>query len=167
MNDFVAIDVETANQNPTSICAVGAVKVTGGYISDRFYTLVHPIPNFYIRRFTEEIHGISRADTDSAPTMIQVWQKLGPWIGTLPLVAHNCRFDQSCLRATLRHFGCYDLDNHTFLCTLQQARRTIPRSICASFSLPALADFLGIPFNNHHNALSDAEACAKIAMTIL
>ncbi len=30
MNDFVAIDVETANREPSSICAIGAVKVRDG-----------------------------------------------------------------------------------------------------------------------------------------
>ncbi|MDE6571886.1 MAG: exonuclease, partial [Duncaniella sp.] len=54
-----------------------------------------------------------------------------------------------------------------FFCTLEKSRRTFPRSVVGSFSLPNLCEFMGIPFNNHHNALADAEACAKIAMTIL
>ncbi len=63
MDNFVAIDVETANNHPTSICAIGAVKVTDGSITDRFYELVCPEPNFYFRHFTENIHGIGRRDT--------------------------------------------------------------------------------------------------------
>ena len=46
MDNFVAIDVETANGEPTSICAIGAVKVTDGVITDRFYELVRPTPNY-------------------------------------------------------------------------------------------------------------------------
>lgn len=167
MTDFVAIDVETANNQPTSICAVGAVKVRGGAIVDTFYRLVKPEPNYYFRYFTENIHGISRADTDDAPVFPEVWRDLEPWVGNLPLVAHNSRFDRGCLRAALRCYGCGDIDGHPFYCTLSQARRTIPRTLCASFSLPSLADFMGIPFDNHHNALADAEACAKIAMSLL
>ena len=53
MDNFVAIDVETANYQPTSICSIGAVKVKGGVIVDSFYTLVQPEPNYYIRRFTQ------------------------------------------------------------------------------------------------------------------
>lgn len=49
MNDFVAIDVETANNAPSSICAIGAVKVTDGCIVDRFYELVKPEPEWYYR----------------------------------------------------------------------------------------------------------------------
>ncbi|MCM1454873.1 MAG: 3'-5' exonuclease [bacterium] len=167
MTDFVAIDVETANAHRTSICAVGAVKVRGGVITDTFYRLVRPVPNYYLRRFTDDIHGLSRKDTDSAPTLDTVWQELRPWIGHLPLVAHNSAFDSTCLRHTLRYYGITDLDSHPFHCTLRQARRTIPRQLCTSFSLPSLAQFLGISFDNHHNALADAEACAKIAMTLL
>lgn len=166
MTDFVAIDVETANSERTSICAVGAVKVTGGSISDRFYTFVKPTPDYYFTKFTEEIHGISRSDTDNAPTFAEIWPQLKKFIGTLPLVAHNCRFDRGCLRATAKAYGIEFPDN-PFLCTLEKSRSMIPRSLCGSHSLPHIANFLGIPFHNHHNALADAEACAKIAMAIL
>lgn len=166
MDNFVAIDVETANNHPTSICAVGAVKVTGGVITDRFYTLVRPYPNFYFRHFTENIHGISRDLTDDKPDFAQIFPALSDFIGNLPLVAHNAPFDSSCLKATARHYGLM-LPQSTFYCTLAAARRNIPRAVCGSHSLPSVCDFLGIPFDNHHNAFADAEACAKIAMTLL
>lgn len=166
MDNFVAIDVETANQYPTSVCSIGAVKVEEGVITGSYYELVKPSPNFYIRRFTEEIHGISRADTDSARLFPDVWTSLEPFIGSLPLVAHNKSFDERCIRACFSHYG-MTYPEYDFYCTLIKARTTIPRAICGSFSLPALAHFLGIPFDNHHNALADAEACARIALTIL
>ena len=68
MDRFVAIDVETANASRSSVCAVGAVKVENGVITDRFYRLVRPYPNYYLQRFTDEIHGISRTYTDHEPT---------------------------------------------------------------------------------------------------
>jgi DNA polymerase-3 subunit epsilon len=166
MNNFVAVDVETANNHATSICAIGAVKVVDGCIVDRFYELVKPEPEYYFRFFTQNIHGISRADTENARTFDRIWADLRAFIGPLPLVAHNKKFDESCIKATCR---CYGIDYHEppFYCTLEKARTTIPRSLCASFSLPHLANFFGIPFDNHHNALADAEACAKIAMALL
>lgn len=166
MDNFVAIDVETANGERTSICSIGAVKVIDGAIADRFYELVHPYPNYYISRFTEEIHGLSRADTDSAPKFPEVWLRLKTFIDGLPLVAHNKNFDEGCLRATARHYGIV-WPSSEFMCTLAAARRNIPRTLCPSFSLPRLADFLGIPFSDHHCAIADAECCAKIAMTLL
>lgn len=166
MENFVAIDVETANNHPESICAIGAVKVVDGSITDRFYELVKPEPEYYFRYFTEEIHGISRAMTENAPTFDKVWSSLSPFIGNLPLVAHNKAFDEKCIRAAHKVYR-MDYPDYQFFCTLATARRTIPRTLCRSFSLPVLCDFLGIPFHNHHNALADAEACAKIAMALI
>lgn len=166
MDNFVAIDVETANRYPTSVCSIGAVKVTDGAVTDTFYELVRPTPNYYFRYFTEQIHGLSRADTDCARTFPEVWADLERFIGTLPLVAHNKNFDEGCIRACFRHYG-MEYPDYTFLCTLQKARTTIPRKLCGSYSLPVLANFLGIPFDNHHNALADAEACARIAQALL
>lgn len=165
MENFVALDVETANNEPSSICAIGAVKVIDGIITDRFYRLVKPEPEYYFRYFTEQIHGIDREMTADAPTFDVVWRELHRMIGRLPLVAHNKRFDEKCIRAAFRVYR-MDYPDYPFLCTVEKARRTIPRSACSSFSLPNICDFLGIPFNNHHNALADAEACAKIALAI-
>lgn len=113
-----------------------------------------------------QIHGIDRRMTENAPTFDVVWHRLHKLIGRFPLVAHNKAFDEKCIKAAFRTYG-MDYPDYTFLCTVQKARRTIPRTLCASFSLPSLCGFLGIPFSNHHNALADAEACAKIAMAIL
>lgn len=166
MENFVAIDVETANNEPSSICAIGAVKVVGGIVVEHFYELVKPEPDYYFRYFTEQIHGIDKRMTEDAPTFDVVWRRLHRMIGYLPLVAHNKAFDERCIRAAFRTYG-MDYPEYPFFCTVQKARRTIPRQVCGSFSLPSLCNFLGIPLSNHHNALADAEACAKIAMAIL
>ena len=46
MRNFVAVDVETANENPSSICAIGAVKVIDGIVTDSRYSLICPEPNY-------------------------------------------------------------------------------------------------------------------------
>lgn len=165
MNSFVAIDVETANNHPSSICAIGAVKVVDGVIVDRFYELVKPEPEFYFRYFTEEIHGIGYHDTEDSDTFDRVWCRLMPMARNLPFVAHNKAFDERCLRAAHKVYQ-MDFPDRPFFCTVVKARRAIPRTVCPSFSLPNICDFFGIPFSNHHNALADAEACAKVAMVL-
>lgn len=165
MDSFVAIDVETANNHPSSICAIGAVKVVDGVITEQFYELVKPEPEYYFRYFTEEIHGIGKADTENADTFDRVWRRLEPMIGDLPLVAHNKAFDEKCIRAAHKTY-CMDYPDYPFYCTVVKARRTIPRTLCPSFSLPNLCEFLGIPFSNHHNAMADAIGCAKIALVL-
>lgn len=165
MDNFVAIDVETANNYPTSVCSIGAVKVIDGRIVDELQRLVRPEPEYYFRYFTENIHGISKEDTKDSPLFCDVWPEFADFIGDLPLVAHNKVFDEKCIRACLQ---CYRMDyEYTFYCTLQAARRKIPRSMCSSYSLPHVCDFLGIPFYNHHDALADARAAAQIAMCCL
>ena len=47
MEDFAAIDFETANQYRSSVCSVGVVVVRGGEIIDSFYSLITPEPNYY------------------------------------------------------------------------------------------------------------------------
>lgn len=111
MDNFIAIDVETANNQPSSICAIGAVKVVDGVIADRFYQLVKPEPEWYIRHFSEEIHGIFPEDTRDAPTFDRVWMSMlehfgiaGNWDNAV-FVAHNKAFDERCLRAAFKVYG--------------------------------------------------------------
>ena len=47
MQDFAAIDFETANNERSSVCSVGVVIVKGGEIVDKFYSLIKPEPEYY------------------------------------------------------------------------------------------------------------------------
>ena len=102
LRNFTAIDFETANYRPTSICSVGLVRVRQGQIVERIHRLVRPTPNYYVRRFTEEIHGIGFEDTCDQPAFPQVWAELAPCLEGFPLVAHNKAFDERVLRETLQ-----------------------------------------------------------------
>ena len=42
--DFIAIDFETANQQPSSVCSIGVVMVRNGQVADSFYSLIQPEP---------------------------------------------------------------------------------------------------------------------------
>lgn len=165
MENFTAIDFETANTAPTSVCAVGLVVVRDGEICDRYYRLVRPEPEYYLWRFTC-IHGIALEDTAHAPCFAAIWDELRCRIGDMPLVAHNKVFDERVLRATCRMYG-LDVPDVPFYCTLQGARRAIPRRAIADYRLPTVCAYLGIDFGEHHNALDDAEGCAGIARLIL
>ena len=166
MEIFVAIDVETANSHPESICSIGAVKVKDGIIVDTFYELVKPEPEYYFRYFTESIHGIGMNDTENARTFDLVWHDIHSWLEGLPLVAHNKAFDEKCIKMAHKVYQ-MDYPAYIFYCTLIAARKQLPRQLCPSFSLPYLCDFMGILFDTHPNALAYAEACAKIALTLL
>lgn len=164
MNSFIAIDVETANYAPSSICAVGAVKVIDGVVVDSRYSLINPEPGGYHWACTK-VHGLCDKDTWDAPAFGTVWQQWRDWLGDLPLVAHNAAFDQKCIAEACR---VYRLEPPPmFYCTLRAARQQIPRGVLPSKSLDSLCDFFGIELKHHHCALDDAMACAKLAMILL
>ena len=64
LRDFIAIDFETANQEPSSVCSVGAVLVRDAQVADSFYSLIQPEPNYY-SYFCQRVHGLSQQDTDA------------------------------------------------------------------------------------------------------
>lgn len=76
------------------------------------------------------------------------------------LAAHNASFDQRVLLATCEH---YELEPppQRFLCTVALARKVW--SIRPT-RLPDVCESLDIPLSQHHDALQDARACAKIVI---
>ena len=159
MNDFAAIDFETANNERSSVCAVGVVIVRDGEIVDTFYSLIQPEPNYYSYWCTR-VHGLCCDDTDDAPIFPEVWKQIEPLIQGLPLVAHNSRFDEGCLRAVYRTYQ-MDYPDYIFLDTLRASRRALPH--LSNHQLHTVAAALGYDLKNHHHALADAEAAAWIA----
>ena len=162
MTTFAAIDFETANRHPTSICSIGVVVVENAVITRRFHELVRPVPDYH-SQWTTEIHGITWWDTRKARTFPDVWNSFAEHINGLPLVAHNSVFEESRINATLEHYG-MENPGYVFHCTCRQARKILPT--LPDHKLPTVANHFGIPLDSHHNALADAEACAKIALAI-
>jgi DNA polymerase-3 subunit epsilon len=162
MKDFAAIDFETANSHRSSVCSVGIVIVRDGVVTDKIYELIRPEPNYY-SWWATDIHGLGYNDTADAETFPDVWRKIAPHIEGLPLVAHNSRFDEGCLRRAHAHYG-MEYPEYEFHGTCRLARKTF-RGL-DNYRLPTVAAHIGFDFTNHHHALSDAEACASIAMRI-
>ena len=67
MEDFAAIDFETANWYRSSVCSIGVVIVRDGRVVEKIYRLIRPEPNFYCQWATD-IHGLSKDDTQNALT---------------------------------------------------------------------------------------------------
>jgi len=163
MLDFAAIDFETANSESSSVCSVGIVVVRGGEVVDTFYSLIQPEPNYY-NYFCQRVHGLCCRDTDDAPVFPRVWDQIEPLIEGLPLVAHNARFDQGCLKAVFRVYQ-MDYPDYVFYDTLKASRKAFPDA--PNHQLHTIAALSGFDLKNHHHALADAEAAAAIAIKIL
>jgi DNA polymerase III subunit epsilon len=161
--NFVAIDFETATERRESACAVGIVTVVEGRIEENFYTLIRPPQNRYRADFIE-IHGITAEMTESAPSFAQLYPELRKRLRERTLVAHNVPFDRAVLTQTMahHHLDITDLKIPGWICTLKLARQN-------NFKPAGLNDcckHLNIPLD-HHNALSDAQACAGVCMRLI
>ncbi len=162
LNDFAAIDFETANGHRASVCSVGIVIVREGEVADTLYRLIRPRPNFY-SYWNTRIHGMRYEDTAEAPDFAEVWPGVAPLIEGLPLVAHNSPFDEGCLRAAFQLFG-MPYPGYRFFCTCRASRRYFPQ--LPNHKLGTVAAHVGFDLQHHHHALADAEACAAIALRV-
>jgi DNA polymerase III subunit epsilon len=157
MSTFVAIDFETADNERDSACAVGLVRVEDNQIVQRVHYLIRPPRQQF--RFTH-IHGIRWQDVATQPCFGELWHDIDRLIGDADfLAAHNAPFDQGVLHACCEAHGITRPQQH-FICTVQLARKTWK---IYPTKLPNVCDYLGIALD-HHQALSDAEACARIVI---
>ena len=159
MHDFTAIDFETATSNRSSICQVGLVRVEGGTIVQELELLVQPPDNVY-SYWNTEVHGLDSEDTERSPCFEQVWDQIRPYIEGQIIVTHNGSFDFSCLRKTLEY---YHLEEPVYQgkCTMR-----LYKGKHESVKLSSLCRHYGIKLN-HHEALSDARACAELYKLLL
>ena len=156
--DFVAIDFETGNYDRDSAVALGMAKFCKGEVVDTWYSLIRP-PRLYIRPDFTAIHGLRVEDVRGAPIFANLWgSAVLPFVGALPLAAHNAAFDMGILRAL---FDCYGIapPQMKYFCSLRIARKTWPEF--TSRALTALADQFNIVYDAH-NALADARTCGDI-----
>jgi DNA polymerase-3 subunit epsilon len=157
---FLAIDFETADALPDSACAVGLVRVEGLRIVRREIRLIRPPRPEVHSTF---IHGITWGDVEGQPTFAEHWPELADMAdGVEFLAAHNAPFDRSVLRACCAAAR-LEAPGQPFICTVQLARRVWD---IRPTKLPNVAERLGLELD-HHNALSDAEACAGIVIAAL
>ena len=156
--NFTAIDFETATGYRNSACAIGLVRVESGKIVDTYCSLIRPPGNEYWSR-NVDVHGISSQDTAGVPTFMELFPDFKHFIEGRILVAHNASFDKSVLAKTMAH---YDL-NYQML-NVPQWECTLKIYRAKGFAPCKLSDCcnrLNIELN-HHEALSDAVACAHL-----
>ena len=151
---FTAIDFETACHDRASICQIGLVRVEAGAVVQELDILVQPPGNYYHPIFPP-IHGIDATRTEIAPFFHQVWEKIEPFIRDQTVVAHNMTFDGSCLNAAWQRSGIAPVA-YQAQCTYRIFKK----------SLDVLCEMHGIQLD-HHDALSDAQACAELYLISL
>jgi DNA polymerase III subunit epsilon len=154
---FVALDFETADPMRDSACALALVRVEGSRIVARETRLLRPPRREF---WFTHIHGITWRMVEGEAPFGDAWPAMEPLLeGADFLAAHNAVFDRSVMRACCERAG-LAAPPSPYLCTVKLARRVW--SIHPT-RLPDVCHRLDIPLR-HHDAASDAEACARIVI---
>lgn len=157
-SEFVVFDIETTGFSAVhnKIIEIGAVKVRGTEIIDRFSTFVdpkEPIPH----RITA-LTSIDDSMVRGQETIEQVLPKFLDFARGCVLVAHNAGFDTSFIReACKRQELEYDFSH---VDTVELSRVLLPH--LANYKLHTVAKDLGVSLQHHHRAVDDAECTAHI-----
>ena len=163
--DFVVVDVEAtgAKTPPNRLIELGAYRIRGGRIVDKFLQLVNPeIP---IPRFVVTLTGISNEMVKRAPVFAEVAPQWLDFVSDSVLVAHNAPFDTSFLNHEIsRVYPGHRMVN-PHLCTVRLSRRVLPD--IPNHRLDTIAAHFSIPIVSRHRAGSDALATAEIFLLLL
>jgi len=157
--DYVVFDIETTGLEPTQheITEIGAIKLKGSEVVGVFSSLVrpgNPIPA-EITRFT----GIDDQMVQDSPSISEVLPRFIEFINDAPLIAHNAEFDAAFIKQNLKKHLNKDLFNPV-ICTVKVSRYLFPD--LENHKLHTVARRLGIPVENRHRAMGDAEATYQI-----
>lgn len=155
---YVVFDLETTGFSPINnrIIEIGAVKVSGGKITERFSTFVNPqVP---IPFKIEELTGIKDDMVLSAPAIEEVLPEFLEFCRGGVMVAHNAGFDMSFISKNCerQNLPC----EYTVIDTVALARVLLPQ--LNRFKLDTVAKALKISLENHHRAVDDAACTAEI-----
>ena len=167
---FVGIDFETLFPQRVTACSVGMVKYINGVIVDRFYTLIRP-PFDYPGKcggVLTWVHGLTIDMVKDAKTFKEILPEMENFVGGLPLVAHNACVERACIHDASAFYGIQTkLDFENIFDTLVLSRQAetklgISEEGPGTHQLDAVCKRFGIPGNNHHNALADAEMSGNL-----
>ena len=163
--EFMVLDVEATHERrvPARIIEIGAYRVRGGKILDGFETLINP--EIGVSKFLANLTGISSEMVLTAPRFADIAHEWLAFIGDGVLVAHNANFDLPLLNREIgRVFPGYRIRN-THLCTIDLARRLIPR--VETHGLDSLVAYFGLEVPRRHRAADDARATAQVLLRLL
>lgn len=162
-HNFVALDLETATAERSSICQIGITEVINGVPQESKSWLVQPEGNEY-DSMNIFIHGITPEDTKDSPSFPEVWKDIEPYLSGKIVVAHNTAFDMYALRNAFDKYG-IGYPTFDYFCTLRIARYIVKG--CYSYSLDIVSEYLGMNMEVHHKADSDSLGCAKLLLKCL
>ena len=157
-DEFIVFDIETTGLSSRNdkITEIGAVKIKDGEIVDNYSSLINPerdIPEKIIK-----MTGITDEMVKDKPTVETILPEFLKFIGDRPVVAHNADFDIAFIRENMKRID--KAFTNTTIDTLNLSRVLLPD--LKRHRLNIVAKELNIPLLNHHRAVDDANATARI-----
>ncbi|MBW4028762.1 MAG: hypothetical protein HIU93_15430 [Acidobacteria bacterium] len=156
--EFVAVDVETANHSPASICQIGIACFRNGLPAETWGVLVNPEAPFLSSN--TRIHGIGPQDVSGSPT----WPELRPKLRSLledRTIASHTHFDQTAMNGADMRYGLSAISVAGWLDTCGIARRVWPH--LANHKLTSLARNFGLSYRAH-DAIDDALCAGQVLL---
>ncbi len=164
--EYVVFDLETTGLSSEydKIIEFGAVKIKNNTIIDSLQMFINPeqeLSNQIIN-----LTKISQAEVNRAKTIDEEMSKILNFIGELPIVAHNAKFDIGFLEKSMLDLNLGKLKN-TIIDTMLLSRAINPQR--RYHSLGSVARFYNISYDNFvaHRADYDAEVTANVFLSML
>ena len=136
--NFIALDVETANPDMSSICQIGIAKFNEGQISEEWTSLINP--NDYFDHKNICIHGITEDDVVECPTFPQIIEKLEYFLNNTICVSHT-HFDRVSIDRALTKYKLNKF-NIVWLDSAKVARRTWEECAWSGYGLKNVCDII-------------------------
>jgi DNA polymerase III subunit epsilon len=159
---FVAIDVETANADMSSICQVGVAHFNEGKVFREWSTLVDP--EDYFDGMNVSIHGIDEDMVRGKPKLPQVADRLREELERRVCVCHT-HFDRVALKQAYTKYQLVPITT-SWLDSARVARRTWKDIAYKGYGLANVCKMIGYEFN-HHDALADAKAAGQVLLAAI
>lgn len=159
---YVVFDLETTGFNAggaDSIIEIGAVKIDNGEITDRFDELINPGRKLPAK--ITELTNITDEMLEGKDNEENAVKRFKEWVGDLPMVAHNAKFDVSFIVMAHSKYNLGEFTN-TVIDTLELSRAL--DTGYARHSLSALVKRYDVPWDEsaHHRGDYDAEGTALV-----
>lgn len=159
---YAIVDIEATNPgSQAKIIQVGIVLLENGEIVQSYQTDVNP--QEALDQHIIDLTGITDQQLAQAPLFSQVAGVIYDLLEDAVFVAHNVAFDANLLAEALFWEG-YELRTPR-VDTVELAQVCFPRF--QNYSLGSLCQELGIPLENAHTALADAQATADLLRILM
>jgi DNA polymerase-3 subunit epsilon len=160
--NFVAVDVETANADLSTICQIGVASFENGQIRAEWSSLIDP--EDYFDDINISIHGIDPSMVKGKPKLPDIAEVLRRLLKDEITVSHT-HFDRISLEQAFTKYGIPLLET-SWLDSARVARRTWKECAWKGYGLGKVCKKIGYEYKAH-DALEDAKAAGHVILAAI